>query len=114
MSLIEASRRLAPELAANAAEDDGLRRLSDRTWKCLLEGGFLRALQPARFGGGETTLLAFIDATYELSRSSPSAGWVAGVIGVHPWQLALFSEEAQQEMWGSDPTAMHSSSYNPT
>ncbi len=114
MGLIEQSRRLAPELEANAAEDDGLRRLSDRTWKCLLEGGILRALQPARFGGGETTLLAFIDAIYELSRSSPSAGWVAGVIGVHPWQLALFSEEAQQELWGSDPTTMHSSSYNPT
>jgi 3-hydroxy-9,10-secoandrosta-1,3,5(10)-triene-9,17-dione monooxygenase len=114
MGLIEESRRLAPQLAMDATGDDALRRLSDRTWKSLLEGGFLRALQPARFGGGEVTLLEFIDATYELSRSSPSAGWVAGVIGVHPWQLALFSEEAQQEMWGSDPTTMHSSSYNPT
>ncbi|MEX2207570.1 MAG: acyl-CoA dehydrogenase family protein [Myxococcota bacterium] len=114
MSLVEESRRLAPELAANAADDDGLRRLSDRTWKSLLEGGFLRSMQPKRFGGGEVTLLEFVDATVELSRSSPSAGWVAGVIGVHPWQLALFPEEAQQEMWGDDPTAMHSSSYNPT
>jgi len=39
---------------------------------------------------------------------------VAGVIGVHPWQLALFSDKAQREMWGEDPSAMHSSSYNPT
>jgi len=114
MGLVEESRRLAPELEANAAEDDELRRLSDRTWKCLLERGFLRAMQPARFGGGEASLLEFIDATFELSRCSPSAGWVAGVIGVHPWQLALFSEEAQQAIWGSDPTVMHSSSYNPT
>ena len=30
----------------------------------------------------------------ELSRANPSAGWVAGVIGVHPWQLALFDERA--------------------
>jgi 3-hydroxy-9,10-secoandrosta-1,3,5(10)-triene-9,17-dione monooxygenase len=114
MGLVEESRRIAPELAANAAEDDGLRRLCDRTWKVLLEGGFLRALQPERFGGAESTLLEFINAGFELSRTSPSAGWVAGVIGVHPWQLALFTEEAQQEMWGSDPTTMHSSSYNPT
>jgi len=27
----------------------------------LLEGGFLRGLQPARFGGGEVTLLEFVD-----------------------------------------------------
>ena len=114
MGLIEKSRRLAPEFSASASEDDGLGRLSDRTWKSLLEGGFLRALQPARFGGGEVKLLEFIDVAMEISRSSPSAGWVAGVIGVHPWQLALFSDEAQQEMWGDDPTTMHSSSYNPT
>jgi 3-hydroxy-9,10-secoandrosta-1,3,5(10)-triene-9,17-dione monooxygenase len=114
MGLIEESRRLAPEFAATAVEDDGLGRLSDRTWKSLLEGGFLRALQPARFGGGEVKLVEFIDVAMEISRTSPSAGWVAGVIGVHPWQLALFDEQAQQEMWGSDPTAMHSSSYNPT
>jgi 3-hydroxy-9,10-secoandrosta-1,3,5(10)-triene-9,17-dione monooxygenase len=114
LDLVGESRRLAPELAAAAPEDDALRQLSDRTWKNLSSVGVLRAMQPARFGGGEVKLVEFVDAAMELSRSSPSAGWVAGVVGVHPWQLALFPEEAQQEMWGSDPTAMHSSSYNPT
>jgi 3-hydroxy-9,10-secoandrosta-1,3,5(10)-triene-9,17-dione monooxygenase len=114
MSLVEEAKRLAPLLAANAAEDDQLRRLSDSTWKLLLDGGFLRSLQPARFGGGEVSLVEFVDATIEISRASPSAGWVAGVIGVHPWQLGLFNEKAQQEMWRDDPAAMHSSSYNPT
>lgn len=114
MSLIEEAKRIAPMLAANAAEDDQLRRLSDSTWKLLLDGGFLRSLQPGRFGGGEVSLVEFVDATIEISRASPSAGWVAGVIGVHPWQLGLFTEKAQQEMWRDDPAAMHSSSYNPT
>jgi 3-hydroxy-9,10-secoandrosta-1,3,5(10)-triene-9,17-dione monooxygenase len=114
MSMVEEARRVAARLAANAAEDDGMRRLSDSTWKLLLDGGFLRALQPARFGGGEVSLAEFIDAAIELSRASPSAGWVAGVIGVHPWQLALFPDKAQREMWDKDPTTMHSSSYNPT
>ena len=114
MSLVEEAKRLLPTLAANSAGDDELRRLSDSTWKLLMETGFLRALQPARFGGGEVPLVEFVDATIEISRASPSAGWVAGVIGVHPWQLALFSEKAQQEMWSEDPTTMHSSSYNPT
>jgi 3-hydroxy-9,10-secoandrosta-1,3,5(10)-triene-9,17-dione monooxygenase len=114
MNLLEAARKAAPALAAAAAGDDELGRLGDATWKQLLEGGFLRALQPKRWGGGEVCLVEFVDAVVELSAASPSAGWVAGVIGVHPWQLALFPEEAQQEMWGEDPTAMHSSSYNPT
>ena len=83
-------------------------------WKALLESGILRSLQPARWGGGEVHLLEYVDAVMALSRADPSAGWVAGVIGVHPWQLALFDERAQETMWGDDPATMHSSSYNPT
>ena len=112
--LAERARALRNELAAATAEGDELRRVPDSTWKLLLESGFLRALQPARWGGGEVELVDFLDAVVELSRANPSAGWVAGVIGVHPWQLALFDERAQQELWGDDPTTMHSSSYNPT
>jgi 3-hydroxy-9,10-secoandrosta-1,3,5(10)-triene-9,17-dione monooxygenase len=114
MNLVERAKQLAPAFAATAAEDAKLRRLSDDTWKLLLDNGFVRALQPARWGGGEVSLVDFIDAGYEISRASPSAGWVAGVIGVHPWQLALFDDRAQREMWGDDPNTMHSSSYNPT
>ena len=33
---------------------------------------------------------------------------------MHPWQIALYSREAQEEVWGNDPTAMNSSSYAPT
>jgi 3-hydroxy-9,10-secoandrosta-1,3,5(10)-triene-9,17-dione monooxygenase len=57
MTLVAEAKRLAPMLAANSGEDDQLRRLSDPTWKLLLDGGFLRALQPARFGGGEVSLV---------------------------------------------------------
>jgi 3-hydroxy-9,10-secoandrosta-1,3,5(10)-triene-9,17-dione monooxygenase len=114
MGVVEEARRVASQLAANVADDERMRRLSDPTWKLLVDGGFLRALQPARFGGGEVSLAEFVDAAIELSCASPSAGWVAGVIGVHPWQLALFSDKAQQEMWSENPATMHSSSYNPT
>ncbi len=114
MTLVDDARRVAPELAGLVAEGDELRRLPDTAWKLLLDTGFLRALQPARWGGGEVRLVEFVDAIVELSRANPSAGWVAGVIGVHPWQLALFDDDAQQAMWADDPTTMHSSSYNPT
>jgi 3-hydroxy-9,10-secoandrosta-1,3,5(10)-triene-9,17-dione monooxygenase len=114
MTLMDVARTMAPAFAAGVAQDEGLRRLSDGTWSRLMDGGFLRALQPARWGGGEVTFVEFIDAIVEIARVSPSAGWVAGVIGVHPWQLALFDEMAQQDLWGDTPTMMHSSSYNPT
>ena len=114
MNLLSKAKRLAPQLAETAARDRELRRLSDQTWKILLDGGFVRSLQPARLGGSEVALIDFVDAMLELSRVSPAAGWVAGVIGVHPWQLALFDDAAQRELWGEDAATMHSSSYNPT
>ena len=114
MTLAAEAARLADGLAAASAEGDELRRLPDHVWKQLLEGGVLRALQPSRWGGGEEHIGDFLDAVMTISRANPSAGWVAGVVGVHPWQLALFDEEAQADVWGEDPTTMHSSSYNPT
>jgi len=114
VSLVEEVRRIAPELEAARAEGDELRRTPDATWKLLHECGILRSLQPARWGGGEVHILEFADAVMEIARANPSAGWVAGVIGVHPWQLALFDERAQEEMWGTDPATAHSSSYMPT
>ena len=56
MNLVTEAKRLAPQLAEVAARDRELRRLSDQTWKLLLDGGFLRSLQPARWGGGEVAL----------------------------------------------------------
>lgn len=114
MGLVAQAEQVAEELAAESLEGDELGRLTDTTWRLLHESGVLRALQPARFGGGEAPLVEFMEAVMALSAASPSAGWVAGVIGVHPWQLALFDDRAQQEMWGDDPARMHSSSYNPT
>jgi 3-hydroxy-9,10-secoandrosta-1,3,5(10)-triene-9,17-dione monooxygenase len=113
MTLIDEARRLAPELAARTAEADELRRLPDETWKSLHEAGLFRAMQPRRWGGSECTVREFADMIVEVSRASGSAGWVNGVIGVHPWHLALYTEEAQQEMWADDPSTMHSSSYAP-
>ena len=36
------------------------------------------------------------------------------MLGVHPWQLALFPPQAQQDVWGADPATRMSSSYAPT
>ncbi len=63
MTLLEEARRIAPTLQASAVEDDALRRIGDGTWKELLASGALRALQPTRFGGGEVSLLEFVDVS---------------------------------------------------
>jgi 3-hydroxy-9,10-secoandrosta-1,3,5(10)-triene-9,17-dione monooxygenase len=113
-TLVDEARRLVPALRERAGETNQLRRLPDVTWKDLIETGLLRGLQPARWGGGEVHPKEFYSAVIEVARVEGSTGWVLGVIGVHPWQTALFPKETQEEMWSEDPTVMNSSSYAPT
>jgi 3-hydroxy-9,10-secoandrosta-1,3,5(10)-triene-9,17-dione monooxygenase len=114
MSIVEAVRAAAPVLAEEDAAGARQRRLTDVAWKQLNDTGVLRALQPARWGGGERPLAEFLDAVVEAGRAAPAAGWVAAVVGVHPWQVALFPEETQREIWGDDPARALASSYTPT
>src|SRR5271166_1918179 len=113
-SIVEKAVGLAAALREGSNEATRLRRLPDATWKALLDAGILRGLQPSRWGGGEVNPANFFEAVSEVARADGSHGWVTGIVGVHPWQLALFPLEMQQEVWGDDPSVMHSSSYAPT
>jgi 3-hydroxy-9,10-secoandrosta-1,3,5(10)-triene-9,17-dione monooxygenase len=114
MSVLDEIRRLEPEFRAEEDLSAEQRSLTDRAYKYLLETGVLRGLQPQRFGGGELPLREHLAAVYELGRIAPSVGWVSGVVGSHPWELALYPESVQQEIWAQDPTWNCSSSYAPT
>lgn len=114
MSVLEQIRRLEADFRAEEETSTEQRSLSADSWKQMMEIGVLRGLQPKRWGGGELSLREHLTGVYELGRIAPSAGWVAGVVGSHPWQLALFDEETQEEIWGDDPTFAASSSYAPT
>jgi 3-hydroxy-9,10-secoandrosta-1,3,5(10)-triene-9,17-dione monooxygenase len=112
--LLRRAEALAPILAARAAETDALRRLPDQTVADFQAAGFFRMLQPARWGGAEVDPGVFFDVQATIAAACPSSAWVLGVVGVHDWQLALFPREAQEEVWGGDPSTLISSSYAPT
>jgi len=111
---LERARELAPRLRERAAACEALRRIPDETMKELRESGLLRALQPRRFGGHELDPWTFYEAVMEVAKACASTGWVLGVLGVHNWQLGLFPEAAQRDVWGDDPGVAISSSYAPT
>jgi 3-hydroxy-9,10-secoandrosta-1,3,5(10)-triene-9,17-dione monooxygenase len=113
-SLVDQARMLGPVLRERAEKTNQLRRLPDITWRDLVRSGILRGLQPIRWGGAEAHPREFYSAIGELARAEGCAGWVAGIVGVHPWQVALYPKQTQEEVWGEDPTVMNSSSYAPT
>ena len=82
--------------------------------KELEETGFFRMLQPKRYDGLEADPIDFFTCVRDIAGACGSTGWIASVLGVHPWQVALFAEEAQQAVWGEDTSTRLSSSYAPT
>ncbi|MDP9101718.1 MAG: flavin-dependent monooxygenase [Actinomycetota bacterium] len=112
--VLEAVQDLLPGFRERAGRGDSERRLPEESVAELAQAGVFSMLQPARFGGLETDPVEFYDVIRAIASADGSTGWCSSVIGVHPWQIALFPDEAQQEVWGSDPLTLVSSSYAPT
>jgi 3-hydroxy-9,10-secoandrosta-1,3,5(10)-triene-9,17-dione monooxygenase len=105
---------LLPALRQRAQEAEDSRMVPAESVKALAETGFFRLLQPASAGGLEADPVTFFTAVRLIASACGSTGWVSSVVGVHPWQLALFPPRAQEDVWGADPETRMSSSYAPT
>jgi 3-hydroxy-9,10-secoandrosta-1,3,5(10)-triene-9,17-dione monooxygenase len=112
--VIDGVRELLPVLRERAQETEDGRVVPSDSIKSLEGTGFFRLLQPAAFGGFEADPLTFYTAVRLIASACGSTGWVASVLGVHPWHLGLFPAAAQQEVWGRDQATRISSSYAPT
>ncbi|MBB3044985.1 acyl-CoA dehydrogenase family protein [Nocardioides sp. LMS-CY] len=113
-AVLDGVRDLLPGIRERADEAERLRVVPEASIKELEEVGFFRLLQPKRFDGLEADPVDFYSAVRDIAGACASTGWVSSVVGVHPWQVALFPDEAQQAVWGADSTTRLSSSYAPT
>ncbi|MFE2955659.1 3-hydroxy-9,10-secoandrosta-1,3,5(10)-triene-9,17-dione monooxygenase oxygenase subunit [Nocardia tengchongensis] len=104
---------LLPSLRERAQQTEDLRRIPDESIKDLQETGFFTLLQPRQWGGRATDPVVFYDTVRRISGACGSTGWVAGILGIHNWHLALFDQHAQQDVWGEDPNVRVASSYAP-
>jgi 3-hydroxy-9,10-secoandrosta-1,3,5(10)-triene-9,17-dione monooxygenase len=113
-AVISGVTELLPVLRQRAQEAEDHRMVPAESVKALAETGFFRLLQPASAGGLEADPVTFFTAVRLIASACGSTGWVSSVVGVHPWQLALFPPQAQEDVWGADPETRMSSSYAPT
>ncbi|MGF7122254.1 3-hydroxy-9,10-secoandrosta-1,3,5(10)-triene-9,17-dione monooxygenase oxygenase subunit [Rhodococcus sp. BE178] len=104
---------LLPELRERAQDVEDAREVSVDVIRALTDAGHFRLLQPSRFGGHEADPRDYYAAVRALASACGSTGWVASVVGVHPWHLALFDPRAQDDVWGENPDTLMSSAYAP-
>jgi 3-hydroxy-9,10-secoandrosta-1,3,5(10)-triene-9,17-dione monooxygenase len=111
--LVRRARAMLPALRARQAEAYASRKMPAETMREMVAAGFFRILQPRRYGGFEMDPQVFFDVQMTLAEACMSTAWVLGVVGCHPYQIALFDDRAQAEVWGSNPDTLVSSSYQP-
>jgi 3-hydroxy-9,10-secoandrosta-1,3,5(10)-triene-9,17-dione monooxygenase len=111
--LVERAAALVPVLRERAAQCEAGNKVPDETIRDFQDAGFFRILQPRRHGGYEMNVETFYAVQMKLAEGCMSSAWVLGVVAVHNWQLALFDPQAQEDVWGRDPTTLISSSYMP-
>ena len=65
------------------------------------------------FGGYGSDYRVFSKMLRALAQGCGSSAWVAAVHGEHNWVIGNYPEEAQREVWGSNPHAVASASVAP-
>jgi 3-hydroxy-9,10-secoandrosta-1,3,5(10)-triene-9,17-dione monooxygenase len=105
---------LSDRLRKVAGETEALGQLSEESVRVVREAGVMRMLQPPEYGGYAAHPRDFAEAVMAVSKACGSTGWVCGVGGVHPWEMALMDRRLQEEVWGADHDTWIASPYVPT
>ena len=111
--IVASASELVPMLRERAQATEQDRRVSDDTTQAFHDAGFFKLMQPARFGGYEYGFTAFIDVVSELARGCTSSAWGCSLGAIHQWLVGTFPEQAQEDVWHRDPSAIVCGSYAP-
>lgn len=111
--VIDRLGEFADQLRGQAEEAEKIGKLTDDTVKTMKQIGNIRLLQPKKHGGLEVHPREFAETVMATAALDPSAGWINGVVGVHPYQLAYADPRVGAEIWADDVDTWVASPYAP-
>ncbi|GAA2167015.1 acyl-CoA dehydrogenase family protein [Actinomadura napierensis] len=112
--LLARARRLQPLIRENAAKGEQERRVAEESIQGMAEAGLFKIAQPRRYGGYETSMRTMLDVSAAVGEADGGTSWVLTLCNVCAWMTGLFPQQAQDEVWGSDPGALVSGVLAPT
>lgn len=103
---LQRAAALIPLLRENAATAEKMRRLAPAVRDALHRTGLFRYLQPQARGGMELDFATWVEIPEMLGRGDCSTAWNVANLASHHRTLALFSKQAQDEVWDDNPDAL--------
>jgi 3-hydroxy-9,10-secoandrosta-1,3,5(10)-triene-9,17-dione monooxygenase len=90
-------------LADRAGEAEKQRRLPQATIADYQDSGLARLLLPKRYGGCQAEFPEILEVVRLMAHGCTSSAWTLGFYTLHNWMLALFGEQAQDEVFADGP-----------
>jgi alkylation response protein AidB-like acyl-CoA dehydrogenase len=99
----EVSADFVARLADRAGEAEKQRRLPQTTIADYRDSGLARLLLPKRYGGRQAEFPEILEVVRLMAHGCTSSAWTLGFYTLHNWMLALFGEQAQDEVFADGP-----------
>jgi 4-hydroxyphenylacetate 3-monooxygenase len=112
-SLLDRVTALLPEIEARAQICEDARQVLLENVTALRAAGYLGAFKPKAYGGHAMLPTDLYPATVALAGACPSTAWAMQLLIAHSHAIAYYDRRLQDEIWGTDPDAMVSSSVAP-
>ena len=104
---------LQPVLRERAEACQAARSVPAETIAAFKQAGLTRMTQPGRFGGNEMGWDVLCGVAQRLTRGDGAQGWIQSIMADHAQMLGTFPLEAQEDVWGENPDAVMSASFDP-
>lgn len=99
----QVSADFVARLADRAGEAEKQRRLPQATIADYRDSGLARLLLPKRYGGCQAEFPEILEVVRLMAYGCTSSAWTLGFYTLHNWMLALFGEQAQDEVFADGP-----------
>ena len=109
-SLLEAARKLVPQIRACADETDANRELPRALFEALCDAGLFHMAIPRAIGGGEIDPPTYIQIIEELGKADASTGWVVNQCAIHATYSARMPHAVARAIWIDTPRSVVSNS----
>lgn len=104
---------LQPVLRERAEACQSARSVPAETVAAFKQAGLTRMTQPARFGGNEMGWDVLCGVAQRLTRGDGAQGWIQAIMADHAQMLGTFPLAAQEAIWGENPEAVMTASFDP-
>lgn len=109
--ILQKAASLIPALREQALRVERDRRIPDETHQEFQSAGFYKLFQPSRYGGYEFPIRMLVEVAAQLGRGCGSSAWIFTNLATQNWIIGMHRPEAQDDVWGKDPSALAASSF---